>query len=128
MSLTTDHDDDLLVAVPDYDIIDTLGQSFGRQHARYRIVCKEGGHAWEVQRRWTELRVTIDALKATHVNAFSAPGVPDFEPHAWWRVGPAALQPEFFDPDRGTKQDAACEAIEGAPPIWTDNRLGSLSS
>ena len=77
MSLTTDHDDDLLVAVPDYDIIDTLGQSFGRQHARYRIVCKEGGHAWEVQRRWTELRVTIDALKATHVNAFSAGRVDD---------------------------------------------------
>ena len=75
MSLTTDHDDDLRVAVPDYDIIDTLGQSFGRQHARYRIVCKEGGHVWEVQRRWTELRVTIDALKATHINAFSAPSM-----------------------------------------------------
>ena len=51
---------------------------------------------WEVKRRWTELRITIDALKATHSPVFACDGVPSFEPHAWWRLGPAALDPKFL--------------------------------
>ena len=54
--------------------------------------------------------MTIDALKATHINAFSAPGVPDFEPHAWWRVGPAALQPEFLA-ERAESMQALLQAL-----------------
>ena len=65
----------LVVVVADYEIVDAAGLGFGRQHARYRLVITEAGAGWEVRRRWTELRITIDALRVTHPAALASPKV-----------------------------------------------------
>lgn len=84
------------IAVPSYEVA-TSEAGFGqRQHARYRVVCHEAGAQWTVHRRWTELRMTVDALKQTHPAAFTSPKMPSFEPHAWWRIGSSALDPAFL--------------------------------
>ena len=100
----------LLVVVPDWEVVDTLGKGFGKQHARYRLVCSEAGCSWEVARRWTELRMTIEALKATHAAAFDAPAIPAFEPHAWWRLGAAALEPSFLQ-ERAASMQALLQGL-----------------
>ena len=71
----------LVVVVPEHELSEPEA-GFGRRHAIYRIVCKEGhGAEWHVKRRWTELRLTYDALLRTHQDALrSAPG-------SWSRCG-----------------------------------------
>ena len=93
----------LVVVVPDHEVIEPE-EGFGRRHAIYRIVCTEGAATWEVRRRWTELRITYDALQHTHAAALR--GAPAFEAHPpFWRLGPGQLEPDFLDQRAKAMQD-----------------------
>ena len=61
-AMASDAQPPLVIVVPDYEVIEREGGD-GKRHARYRIVCQESGETWSVMRRWTELRITVDALK-----------------------------------------------------------------
>ena len=104
----------LTLVVPDYEVIENSA-GFGRAHARYRLVITEAGSEWQVRRRWTELRMTIDSLRSTHPAAFTKDKVPDFEPHAWWRIGSSALDPKFLSERCASMQEllqALCDVLK----------------
>lgn len=99
----------LVVVVPEHELSEPEA-GFGRRHAIYRIVCKEGhGAEWHVKRRWTELRLTYDALLRTHQDALRS--APAFEAHPpFWRLGPAQLEREFLD-QRAASMQALLQSL-----------------
>ena len=104
----------LTLVVPDYEVIENSA-GFGRAHARYRLVITEAGSEWQVRRRWTSSRLTIDFVALTHPAAFTRDKVPDFEPHAWWRIGSSALDPKFLSERCASMQEllqALCDVLK----------------
>ena len=98
----------LVVVVPDHEVIESEA-GFGRRHAIYRIVCTEGAATWTIRRRWTELRITIDAMQQTHAAALKL--APSFEAHPpFWRLGAAQLEPEFLS-ERAASMQSLLQAL-----------------
>jgi len=68
--------------------------------AVYIIRCTEAGKTWEVRRRWTDIRITVDLLRASEgftSALFTSPAMPSFDAHGpWWRIGPAEYDPAFL--------------------------------
>ena len=58
--------------------------------AVYIIRCTEAGKTWEVRRRWTDIRITVDLLRASEgftSALFTSPAMPSFDAHGpWWRM------------------------------------------